>query len=87
MPIAPLAPATKTRTMYLLLGPRRLVSGLPGDLRMLDAQREFNRLSTDPRASGDFAHSPATCLVLTLRRFQTLTRAIERIKAASDRHD
>jgi hypothetical protein len=30
-------------------------------------------------ASADFAHSPATCLVVTLSRFQTLVMAIQRM--------
>ncbi len=34
-------------------------------------------------ASSDFAHSPATCLVATLRRFQTLVVAIQRTSDAS----
>ena len=33
----------------------------------------------------DFAHSPATCLVLTLIRFQTLVMEIQRIRLASAR--
>jgi len=33
--------------------------------------REPERFSTHAGASADFAHSPATCLVATLRRFQT----------------
>src|SRR5262249_38861988 len=34
-------------------------------------------------ASGDLAHSPAICLVETLRRFQTLVMEMFRMRAAS----
>jgi hypothetical protein len=54
------------------------------DCRAADtAQREPEPVSTHSLASADFAHSPATCLVVTLRRFQTLIAAIAMISAAS----
>ena len=46
-------------------------------------QRELEPLSTQALASGELHPLACHLLVLTLRRFQTLIRAIERIRAAS----
>jgi hypothetical protein len=46
------------------------------------AQREAEWLSIQFCASADFTHSPATCLVVTLRRFQTLIVAMAMIRTA-----
>lgn len=69
--------------------PRPIATGIGRRRRPMPpsdaAHRDRDPLSTAARASADFSHSPATCLVGTLRRFHTLIRAMERSKLASAR--
>jgi hypothetical protein len=53
------------------------------DADRAEPQRVTTWLSNHVCPAVDFAQSPATCLVVTLSRFQTLMRAIERTNAAS----
>jgi hypothetical protein len=51
--------------------------------RLHPSRSAAHRLANHVCPCAEFAHSPATCLVVTLSRFQTLIVAIEIVRAAS----